>query len=182
MICRATTDNERKEVLEHFLRTFDDIDPDAVPMTRYDDIYAPIVVADRDSSGVILGAALTCRSQVAASPLAAKLRGLPAGPSDYTTVLSKHSELDLMSVVPEQRGQGVGSRLLKYLQRELISRGVKVWFGHITDDLEVERLRSFYKSHGFKLTDNGQPLPPLLGRSWVAPGTYPAACSFYKRL
>lgn len=182
MITKATTDAERQEVLAHFLRTFDDIDPNAVPMSRYDGIYAPIVIADRDSSGEILGAALTCRSQVAAAPLAAKLRGLPSMPSDYTTVLSKHSELDLISVVQEQRGRGVGSRLLKYLQRELSSRSVQVWFGHITSDLEVDRLRSFYKSHGFKLTDSGQPLPPLLGRTWIAPGTEPAACSFYKRL
>lgn len=182
MITKATTDSERQEVLEHFLRTFNDIAPDAVPMSRYDDIYAPIVIADRNSSGEILGAALSCRSQVAAAPLAAKLRGVSSMRSDYTPVLSKHSELDLISVIPEQRGQGVGSRLIKYLQRELGSRGVKVWFGHITSDLEVDRLRSFYKSHGFKLTEGGQPLPPLLGRTWVAPGTLPAACSFYKKL
>lgn len=181
MITKATTDEERREVLEHFLRIFDDIDQDAVPMVRYDHIYAPIVVADRASDGEILGAALTCRSQVAVGPLVAKLRGVPVPPSTYTPVLSKHSELDLIGVAPDQRGQGVGGRLLKYLQRELKSRGVRVWFGHVTSDLDTSRLRTFYAAHGFKVTADGEPLPPLLGRNWVMPGSF-AAYSFYKKL
>lgn len=182
MIVRAITDSERQEVLEHFLCTFDDIDPNAVPMSRYDDIYAPIIIADRHSSGEILGAALTCRSQVAVGPLVARLRGLPAPPSDYTPVLSKHSELDLMSVVPGQRNQGIGSRLVKYLERELRRRGVRIWFGHVTSDLDTEQLRQFYNSHRFKVTEDGQTLPPLLGRNWVAPTSAPSAFSFYKKL
>lgn len=182
MIVRATTDSERQEVLQHFLRTFDDIDPNAVPMSRYDDLYAPIIIADRNSDGEILGAALTCRSQIAVAPLVAKLRGLPAPPSDYTSVLSRHSELDLLSVMSERRGEGIGNRLVKYLEKDLRARGVRVWFGHVTSDLDTERLRTFYRRQGFTVTGDGELLPPLLGRSWVMPTTEPSAFSFYKKL
>ena len=57
----------RHEVLDFFLAAFDDIDPNAVPMTVHDDLYAPLVVQFRDeNSRRLLGAALTCRAQVAA--------------------------------------------------------------------------------------------------------------------
>lgn len=163
---------------------FNDIDTQAVPMTRNDDLYDPLVVAFRDdATDAILGAALTCRSRIAVSTLVAQRRGLHIPPTfDYTSLLAKHSELDLISVIPSARNRGIGSELLKYLERELYSRGCRVWFGHVTRDLETDRLRTFYTSHGFNVTDDGQPLPPLLGRNWVTPDTEPAAFSFYKNI
>ena len=71
---------------------------------------------------------------------------------DYTSVLNKHSELDLISVVPSARNRGVGSAMLKYLERELQLRGSRVWLGHATRDLDTDRLCAFYASHGFNVT------------------------------
>lgn len=110
-------------------------------------------------------------------------RGLRVPPAlNYTSVLNKHSELDLISVVPSARNRGVGSAMLKYLGPELQSRGSRVWFGHATRDLDTDRLRAFYASHGFNVTGDGQTLPPLLGLNWVMPDREPAAFSFYKKI
>jgi GNAT superfamily N-acetyltransferase len=181
---KATTDGARQEVLDHFLATFDDIDAQAVPMTRDDDLYDPLVIAFRDdTTDAILGAALTCRSQIAVSTLVAQRRGRRLPPAfDYTSVLAKHSELDLISVIPSARNRRIGSAMLNYLERELQTRGRRVWFGHVTSDLNTDRLRTFYTSHGFKVTEYGHPLPPLLGRNWVMQETMPAAFSFYKNI
>ena len=183
MITQAESDDDRREVLEHFLSTFDDIDSQAVPLSCYDDLYDPVVAVYRaNADGPILGAALTCRSQVAVGSVVAQRRGLalPAS-SDFTSVLGKHSELDLISVLPCARNRGIGSQLMSYLEQQLQSRGVRIWFGHVTSDLD-NRLRSFYTTHGFNVTDAGQPLPPLLGRNWMLPTIEPALFSFYKRI
>lgn len=50
MIHEANTDAARHEVLDFFLAAFDDIDPNAVPMTVHDDLYAPLVVQFRDEN------------------------------------------------------------------------------------------------------------------------------------
>ena len=84
MIHEANSDAARHEVLKFFLATFDDIDPNAVPMTVHDDLYAPLVVQFRDENGRrLLGAALTCCAQVAAGCVVMKKRGasLPPGPT-----------------------------------------------------------------------------------------------------
>jgi ribosomal protein S18 acetylase RimI-like enzyme len=101
---------------------------------------------------------------------------------DYTAVLDKHSQLDLIGVVPEARNQGIGSQMLDYLEKRLASQGVRVWFGTVTDNLEAERLRTFYRSHGFTVLDRGQPLLPFFGRPWVSPAAAPPAFFFYKKL
>ncbi|SKR67521.1 Uncharacterised protein [Mycobacteroides abscessus subsp. abscessus] len=72
--------------------------------------------------------------------------------------------------------------MLTYLEKRLRAQGVRVWFGNVTSNLEVDRLREFYTSHGFTVLDNGQPLPPLLGRTWISPSTLPPAYYFYKKL
>jgi GNAT superfamily N-acetyltransferase len=185
VIAQATTDDARQDVLDHFLATFNDIEAQAVPMTRYDDLYDPLVIAFRDhATDATLGAALTCRSQIAVGTLAAQRRGRRVPPTfDYTSVLAKHSELDLISVIiPSARNRGIGSEVLNYLERELQSCGRRIWFGHVTSDLNTDRLRTFYTSHGFKVTEYGHLLPPLLGRNWVMPETMPAAFSFYKKI
>lgn len=184
MIQLANSDEERREVLDFFLDIFDDIDSNAVPMTTHDDLYRPLVVQYRDNaSGQLVGAALTCRAQVAAgSALMVKRGGQLPTANDFTAVLDRHSELDLMGVAPAARNQGIGAQMLTYLEKRLRARGVRVWFGNVTSNLEVDRLREFYTSHGFTVLDNGQPLPPLLGRTWISPSTLPPAYYFYKKL
>ena len=184
MIQVASSDTERQEVLDLFLHIFDDIAPNAVPMTAHDYMYNPLVLQFRDdTTQQLVGAALTCRAQVAAGSVLFSNSGQQLPPArDYTAVLDKHSELDLIGVALEARNQGIGSQMLTYLETRLASQGVRVWFGNVTDNLEAERLRKFYGSHGFTVLDHDQPLPPLLGRTWVSPATVPPAFFFYKKL
>lgn len=184
MIQVASSDTERQEVLDLFLHIFDDIAPNAVPMTAHDYLYKPLVLQFRDdTTQQLVGAALTCRAQVAAGSILIMKGGAQLPPADdYTAVLDKHSELDLIGVAPEARNQGIASQMLAYLEAQLTSQGVRVWFGNVTDNLEADRLRPFYASRGFTVLDHGQPLPPFLGRTWVSPATVPPAFFFYKKL
>jgi len=75
-----------------------------------------------------------------------------------------------------------GSQLLNYLEDQLRQRGVRVWFGNATPDLDVDRLRMFYERHGFRVLPDGAPLPPLLGKEWVMPGTAQPTFYLWKRL
>lgn len=181
MISEATTDAERRAVQELFQACFVDISPSAVPMTSADHLYAPIVAQYVDDAGRLVGAALTCRAQVAVTTATAAAMGLPD--TGYRSVLDKHSELDLMAVLPDARGQGIGGRLVAYLEDRLRDRGVRVWFGNATADLEVARLREFYARHGFTVLPDGQPLPPLLGKArWSMPTAERPTFYFYKNL
>jgi len=184
VIQAANSDSERQEVLDLFLNIFDDIAPNAVPMTAHDDLYKPLVLQFRDDgTQQLVGAALTCRAQVAVGSALMTKSGAQLPPAgNYTAVLDKHSELDLIGVMPQARNQGIGSQMLAYLEARLSSQGVRVWFGNVSDNLEADRLRPFYASHGFTVLDHGQPLPPLLGRTWVPPSTIPPAFFFYKKL
>jgi len=182
MINEARTDAERQEVLDLFLDVFNDIDPTAVPMTAMDEIYAPIVACYR-KGGRLVGAALTCRAQVAVGSLtAAKLGMAWPGGNDFTSVKDRHSQLDLIAVLPEARGSGVGAELIAYLEEELRARGVRVWFGVATADLDLDRLRQFYSSHGFITLEPGSPLPKLLGKQWQPAVDPSVGFSFYKQL
>jgi GNAT superfamily N-acetyltransferase len=172
----ATTNAQRSEVQALFERSFNGIDPTAVPRIEYDTLYAPLIVRCHDSeTGRLIGAALTCRAQVAVD---AKL----IGRGEYNTVLDKHSQLDLMCVVPEHQGRGIGSGLVCAIEDRLRQRGVRVWFGNATKDLDTERLQKFYSRHGFKILPEGQPLPDLLGKRWIQPLTEDPAFWFYKRI
>lgn len=112
-----------------------------------------------------------------------KKQGAPLPPAaDYTAVLNRHSELDLISVLPDARGQGIGSQMLAYLEQQLRVRGVRVWFGNVTVDLDVDRLRAFYTSHGFTVLQPVEPLPPFFGHEWVPPSAPPPAYYFHKAL
>lgn len=182
MISEARTDAERQEALDLFLGVFDDIAATAVPMTNMDEVYAPIVACYRED-GRLVGAALTCRAQPAVGSLTAARLGMPLPASgDFTAVKDKHSQLDLIAVLPEARGRGIGAELIAYLEEELRVRGVRVWFGVATSDLELERLRKFYSAHGFVALEPGQPLPRLLGKEWQMAADPRAGFSFYKQL
>jgi GNAT superfamily N-acetyltransferase len=147
-------------------------------MTRMDRMYAPLILRCRDDeTGELLGASLTCRAQVAAISLMAG--GDPLG---FGAVLDAHSELDLMAVRPDARGDGIGARLIEQMEQRLRARGVRVWFGNVTPNLNVEALTRFYARNGFNVCELGAPLPPLLGREWEPPNTAPPAFYFWRKL
>lgn len=168
---------ERQEVRDFLAEHIPGIDSNAVPETRLDAMYTPLVPVVRDAEGVVIAAALTCRSQVAAG--ASMLR---ASANEYATVLDKHSELDLLAVAPHARGRGLGTQIMNDLEGQLAQRGVRVWFGNVTHDQDAHRLRCFYSRLGFKVLDEGQRLPLLLGKEWMPPNLQPPAFFFYKQI
>jgi GNAT superfamily N-acetyltransferase len=176
VISEAMTNAERREVQTLFEGSFPDIASNAIPAVKDDHLYAPVVLRYHDSkSGRLVGAALTCRAQRAVSASLMRQGG-------YEAVMGKHSELDLMCVDPEFRGRGIGSELVRAMEDQLRERGVRVWFGNATKDLETERLRNFYGQHGFKVLPDGEPLPDLLGKQWQMPLTEEPAFFFYKQI
>lgn len=174
-------DADRAEVQKFLQDHIPGIAHNAVPMSASDGMYAPVIVRAVDQDGGLIGAALSCRAQVAAMASALAGGRLP-GLGDFAPVMDVHSELDLLAVDPEARGQGIGSALLSAVEARLRGRGVKCWFGNVTPGLDVERLRRFYGRHGFDIGPPGAALPPLLGRTWVMPGTAPAAFFFWRKL
>lgn len=179
-ITLAETDAEFAAVQALFDSVFRDIAPDAVPRTAAGQtMYRPIIAQYHDEAGQLVGAALTCRAAVAAMSTL-----MPAAFGGYGDVLDKHSELDLIAVRPDARNGGVGSALIEFLERELKDRGVHVWFGNATQDLDTSKLREFYIRHGFTVGADGAALPKLLGHSWRLPSelTEQPAFTFYKSL
>ncbi|MEU5591230.1 GNAT family N-acetyltransferase [Streptomyces chrestomyceticus] len=175
-ISEAITDAQRAEAQALFEVSFHDIAPTAVPRVKHDPLYAPLVLCYRDpGTGELAGAALTCRSQVAVSMTMMRR-------PEYAPVMDLHSELDLMAVVPAFRGRGIGGMLIRAMEDRLRQRGVRSWFGNATRDLETAKLREFYTRHGFTVLPDGQPLPDLLGRSWVLPTAEQPAFFFYKQI
>jgi GNAT superfamily N-acetyltransferase len=174
-------DADRAQVQQFLQSIIPGIAPNAVPMSASDGMYSPVIMRAVDDDGHLVGAALSCRAQVAAMASALRGRTLPRL-GDFGPVLDAHSELDLLAVAPEVRCQGIGSSLLSAVEGRLRERGVHCWFGNVTPAMDVNRLRSFYSRHGFEVGLPGRPLPPLLGREWVMPGTPPAAFFFWRRL
>lgn len=173
----VSTDAERLEVRDFVAEHIPGIADTAVPVTAMDAAYAPLVPVVRNDSNQIMAAALTCRAQVAAG---AAMTGM--GQTIFGTALDKHSELDLLAVAEDARGNGLGTLLVNDLEAKLVQRGVRVWFGNVTKDSDAEQLRKFYSELGFKVLANGQPLPPLLGKQWVPPHVEPPVFFFYKLL
>lgn len=181
MITEAATDAERAEVQALFEQSFHDIDPAAVPMSKSDHLYAPLILRLTDEeTGALAGAALTCRAQLVAALSMSRLR-LPGMP-DVDKIKDKHSELDLMAVRPEYRGRGFGTALVEAMEQRLRARGVRVWFGNVTPDLDAGALRRFYARRGFDVGAPGQMLPPLLGTEWYPKGAPPTAFYFWRTL
>ncbi|WP_445527490.1 GNAT family N-acetyltransferase [Streptomyces cyslabdanicus] len=175
-ISEAKTDTQRADVQTLFEQTFHDIAPTTVPAVEHDNLYAPVVLRYHDpATGRLAGAALSCRAQVAISMAMLKQ-------GHYEPVMDRHSELDLMAVAPEFRGRGIGGELVRAMEDRLRERGVRIWFGNATSDLETAKLRTFYARHGFTVQPDGQPLPDLMGRSWIPPMQQQPAFYFYKQI
>ncbi|MEG9224633.1 GNAT family N-acetyltransferase [Aeromicrobium sp. Sec7.5] len=176
----AETNSERAELQALFSHVFEGISDDAVPRVEHDDLYAPLLPLIRDAEGSLLAAAMSCRTELASAAIMASRigRGDPFG---VIGLLDKHSELDLVAVQPSARGRGYGSRLIQWLDSELEHRGVRAWFGNVTVNLETDRLREFYRRHGFEIVPDFQPLPPLLGKSWMKRDAQMPQFYFYKR-
>jgi GNAT superfamily N-acetyltransferase len=141
-------DADRAQVQELLQGLIPGIAHNAVPMSASDFMFAPVIVRAVDDDGRLVGAALSCRAQVAATASALPGRAVP-GLGDFGPVMEVHSELDLLAVAPDARGQGVGSALLSAVEARLRERGVRWWFGNVTHGLDIERLRRFYSRHGF---------------------------------
>jgi GNAT superfamily N-acetyltransferase len=124
-------DADRTGVQRFLQGLLPDIAHNAVPMSASDGMYAPVVVRAVRDDGQIVGATLSCRAQVAAMASAMPGRALP-GLGDFGSVMDVHSELDLLAVAPEARGQGVGSALMSAVEARLRERGVRWWFGNVT--------------------------------------------------
>lgn len=181
MITDVYDDADRDQVQKLLQALIPDIAPTAVPMSKFDGMYAPVIMKAIDDDGALIGAVLSCRAQIAAAASLAPEQALPGMPS-YGPVMDTHSELDLLAVAPDARGRGVGSALLSAVEDRLRERGVRWWFGNVTHQLDAERLRRFYERHGSEVGPVGEPLPPLLGRTWVMPGTAPAVFYFWRKL
>lgn len=173
-ITLAESEAERRDILALFLDTFVDIAENAVPMPDVDRLYAPMIAQVRDESGALVGAALTCRPQKAAGM--ALMPGFDVSRADLV------SELDLMTVRPDRRGQGIGRRMLDFIEPRLAERGVRAWFGNATLDLDLPALRRFYSAAGFHVLADGQALPPFGGQDWTPPLTESPAFYFWKRI
>ncbi|GAB2736422.1 GNAT family N-acetyltransferase [Nocardioides pakistanensis] len=173
-ITLAESEADRRDALELFLDTFADIAENAVPMPEHDRLFAPLIAQVRDKDGALLGAALTCRPQIAAGM--ALMPGYDLGKADRV------SELDLMAVHPDRRGEGIGRQMLDFLEPLLAARGVRSWFGNATHDLDLARLRNFYANAGFQVLAEGQPLPPFAGQDWTPPFAEAPAFYFWKRV
>jgi GNAT superfamily N-acetyltransferase len=176
----AATNQERAQVQALFSAVFTDIESNAVPVVEHDCLYAPLIAQIRDEWGRLIAAAMTCRTQVAAGSIMANRAGLPDR-FNVMPVIDAHSELDLLAVDDDHRGQGLGSVLIRFLEDELARRNVRAWFGNVTVNLDARRLRKFYRLHGFTVLPDFAPLPPLLGRDWMLPGAASPQFYFYKR-
>ena len=67
--------------------------------------------------------------------------------------------LDELYVVPEQRGAGHGTRLLRAVERECLAAGAELL--EITVDGEDDGARRFYEWHGYVTGNPGQDEPQL---------------------
>ncbi|MFG2056188.1 GNAT family N-acetyltransferase [Micromonospora sp. NPDC048930] len=183
-ITEATTADERRQVQRLFEEIIGDIDAGAVPAIT--NAYFPAVVAqyhDPDT-GVLVGAALATRSQLAGRAAEFAALGIPLVPEMRRAmapgVLDRHRELDLLAVRAEFRGRGIGSQLLAHIEGRLRADGVRVLFGNVVHGLDAEALRRFYRRHGYRVLDDGRDLPPLLGVAWMPPTSeWPEAPRFY---
>lgn len=179
-ITHARTPEVRSELHEFFERYVHEIAADGVPMPDADWMFGTVALTVRDGDELIAGL-MSCRSECAARALNAK-KGVDPRLDKMQRLAPLHSELDLLAVVPKHRSRGIAARLVTEAEAVLLGQGVRFWFGCVTEDLEVARLREFYKSQGFRILPDGHRPPPFKGVEWVLPGATDAAFWFYKQL
>ena len=176
MIVKIVTADERAELQELCAASIPDIEPNAIPSASADYLYAPLMLGFRRPDGALIGGLLTCRTQALAA--ASRTPGLLP-----PNVATGHNELDLIAVHPDHRGSGIGSALIKRAEKNLRARGIRFWFGNVTEDLDADQLRTFYRTHNFTICDDGDPLPQALGwNRWILPSTEPPLFYFYKHI
>lgn len=183
MITEAETAAERAEV-QTFLAAHLDIEATAVPHIEWDELWRPTIAYIRGPAGQVVAAAQAVRSQIAFQIATVMATGmpLPAPQAEFARVMDRHRELELLAVDPSHRGQGLARDLVQHLENRLHAEQVRFLTGCVTRDLEVEPLREFYRSAGFTVLADGEPLPQLMGQNWIAPATAKPAFYFYKRI
>jgi ribosomal protein S18 acetylase RimI-like enzyme len=115
---------------------------DAVSWTRRHELYGEWFAA---------GDALVLLAERAGAPVGYALAHLQEGPDDTFAVGSRYAELFSLSVAPEARGAGIGTRLLDELDRRLAELGiVDLVVAVMTDNVDALR---FYERRGLRPTE-----------------------------
>lgn len=179
-ITTASSAEERQELRDFLAENLHDIAPDAVPKPEWDRNYETVALTVRREGRLVAGL-LTCYTQIASASFMVP-EGTNAMMDKVRRLAPLHAELDLVAVSPEARSSGLGTALISEAEGILRKRGTAFWFGCVTDDLEVDRLRSYYQKLGFTLLPDGTRLPPFKGIEWVPAHSEDAAFWFYKRL
>lgn len=179
-ITTASSAEERQELRDFLAENLHDIAEDAVPRPEWDRNYETVALTVRQEGELVAGL-LSCYTQVASAAFMAR-EGMSDHMDKVRRLAPQHAELDLVAVATEARSSGLGSALITEAESILTERGTKFWFGCVTDDLEVNRLRDYYQRLGFTVLPDGARLPPFKGIEWVPPHSSDAAFWFYKRL
>lgn len=179
-ITTARSAEERQELRDFLAKHLHDIAPDAVPKPEWDRNYETVALTVKREGRLVAGL-LTCYTQIASASFMAP-EGMNETMDKVRRLAPLHAELDLIAVSPEARSSGLGTVLIAEAEAILKERGTKFWFGCVTDDLEVDRLRGYYQELGFTVLPDGARLPPFKGIEWVPAHSTDAAFWFYKRL
>ncbi|MCU1403777.1 MAG: acetyltransferase family protein [Glaciihabitans sp.] len=179
-VSTADDDASRRRVQELFSRTIDGASPTAVPKVADNNLYAPLVLQVHSAAGKLVAAGLSLRAPMAIWYFAELKAGEEQ--AELEEELDRVSNLDLMAVEPEFRGQGLGALLIAEMAKHLSHSGTRVWFGGISKSDNSASLVTFYEKHGFKVLEPGAPLPNFLGRRWTVPHTSEPRFWFYTTL
>jgi ribosomal protein S18 acetylase RimI-like enzyme len=180
VISEATADAARRAVHQLLAAQIDGVSPGAVPATKDDGLYAPIVLQAKTADDTLAGALLSSRAPMAVDYFTALAQGME--PVDYEQELDRVANLDLVAVAPEFRRLGLGSRLLAEAEGRLSNAGTKIWYGGIGWVPEANDAARFFEARGFSVLQLGKDLPAFLGRRWTIPHTPNPQNWFYKRL
>jgi ribosomal protein S18 acetylase RimI-like enzyme len=83
-----------------------------------------------------------------ATPVGYAMVHMVGGPDDTWPVADTYADIYSLSVAPDARGQGIGTRLLDYVDAELSRRGITdVQLAVMVGNVDAQRL---YERRGFK--------------------------------
>lgn len=175
----AETSEERQAAQRLFEATGHEPSRIAVPDPEFDHVFRTVLVQVHDDAGTLVAAAMTGEPY-----LTANLGMMPAQmrPATLVKVAAKASEIDLVSVLPEHRGQGIGTAMIQFLEPILRERGVRTWFGHALGDVDHVAVGRFWAHNGFTVPAPGEALPPFHGHTWEQTLTAGAPVAFWKSL